>query len=559
MLIESEPPTPDDAAADSPSSDRPLPEEAAIRLDRVGVDFTAPRERITSFKEYAIRLVQGRIRYDMFHALRDVSLEVRQGEVFGVIGHNGAGKSTLLKVISRVLKPTTGRVVVRGAIAPLLELGAGFHSELTGRENIFLNGTLLGYSQTDLEEMFDEIVDFAELWDFIEAPLRTYSTGMSVRLGFAVATATRPDVLLVDEVLSVGDQAFQDKCAARIAQFRQDGATILLVTHNTWLVTDMCDRAVWLHHGEVGCLGSPEEAVEAYQKESTRGPTSKRSHNLSTDLRQREQNATGAEAGTGATTSPEISELERIAMQRTWLYPYQLPGGNQTPCILPPEIAVIHESRWDMLRAALEQAFDLRSPEEWESLSCLDLGCGQGYYSIKLAQAGCRTVLGIDARAVNLQDADLMRRIYGLRYLKFRHADFMGLDPATAGQFDIVLLFALLYQLENPIGALRAAKALAKKMVVVETQVAHDHTGRMNWGTASAYKEIEGTFALLDRSDGVEAFHGGLTGIALCPGRDTLVRAMELIGFSRVEVLSPPAGAYDLLASGQRVVVIGHV
>ncbi len=559
MLIESELPIPDDAAADLPSADRPLLGDAAIRLDRVGVDFTAPRERITSFKEYAIRFFQGRIKYDRFHALRDVSLEVRQGEVFGVIGHNGAGKSTLLKVISRVLKPTTGEVIVRGEVAPLLELGAGFHPELTGRENVFLNGTLLGHSQAELEEMFDEIVDFAELWDFIEAPLRTYSTGMSVRLGFAVATATRPDVLLVDEVLSVGDQAFQEKCAARIAQFRQNGATILLVTHDASLAMSVCDRAVWLHHGEVKCLGSAVEVVDAYQEESAR----KRSQDLRPGERPGNSIKTVTGTRAGAATDAEVSQLDQLemtAMQRTWLYPYRLPSGAYTPCILAPEIAVIHESRWDMLRVGVEQALDLRSPEEWERLSCLDLGCGQGYYSIKLAQAGCHRVVGIDARAVNLQDAELMRKIYGLSNLKFYQADLIRLDPATsAGQFDVVLLFALLYQLENPIGALRSAKALAKNMVVIETQVAQDHTGLMNWGSASAYKEIEGSFGLLDRSDGVEAFHGGLTSIALCPGRGTLIRAMELIGFSRIEVLPPPPDAYELLASGQRIMVVGYV
>ena len=190
--------------------------ETVIRLENVSVEYRAPRERITSFKEYAIRLLQRRVQHLEFKALRNVDLEVRQGEVFGILGQNGAGKSTLLKVVSRVMRPTQGRVWVRGRIAPLLELGAGFHPELNGRENVFLNGTLLGYTHAEMEALFDQIVDFAELRDFINAPLRTYSTGMAVRLGFAVATATRPDILIVDEVLAVGDEQFQEKCAARM-------------------------------------------------------------------------------------------------------------------------------------------------------------------------------------------------------------------------------------------------------------------------------------------------------------------------------------------------------
>ncbi|HMY72645.1 MAG TPA: ABC transporter ATP-binding protein, partial [Blastocatellia bacterium] len=193
---------------------------AVIRLEQVTVEYRAPRERIRTIKEYAIRLLQGGVKHEEFQALRNVTFDVREGEVFGVIGHNGAGKSTLLKVISRVLKPTGGRVQVRGRVAPLLELGAGFHPELSGRENIFLNGTLLGFKRAEIEAMFDDIVDFADLWEFIDAPLRTYSTGMGMRLGFAVATAARPDVLIVDEVLAVGDEHFQDKCAARMAEFR---------------------------------------------------------------------------------------------------------------------------------------------------------------------------------------------------------------------------------------------------------------------------------------------------------------------------------------------------
>lgn len=242
--------------------------EVVIRLEDVAVSYHAPRERITSFKEYVIRLLKGQVIHQEFQALRGVSLELRRGEVFGVIGHNGAGKSTMLKVTSRVMKPTRGRVWVRGRLAPLLELGAGFHPELTGRENVFLNGTLLGFTHTQIASLFDEIVDFAELWEFIDAPLRTYSTGMGARLGFAVATAAQPDILLVDEVLSVGDERFQAKCAARIAEFRRNGATVMLVTHDARLVVQMCDRAVWLDHGVIAAIGPAQEVVDAYHAQS---------------------------------------------------------------------------------------------------------------------------------------------------------------------------------------------------------------------------------------------------------------------------------------------------
>ncbi len=240
--------------------------EVVVRLTDASVEYRAPRERIRSFKEYAIRLLQGRVEHEEFKALREVSLEIREGEVFGIIGHNGAGKSTLLKIVSRVMKPTRGRVWVKGRVAPLLELGAGFHPELSGRENVFLNGTLLGYTHAEMEARFDEIVDFAELWDFVDAPLRTYSTGMAVRLGFAVATATRPDILIIDEVLAVGDEQFQEKCTARMKGFRQSGTTILLVTHNSSVVVRMCDRAAWLDHGQLRAVGDPQTVIDQYHQ-----------------------------------------------------------------------------------------------------------------------------------------------------------------------------------------------------------------------------------------------------------------------------------------------------
>lgn len=240
-------------------------DHAIIELHNVSVRYRVPHERIESFKEYAIRRLQRRIVHDEFWALRNIDLQVQMGEVLGIIGRNGAGKSTLLKVIARVLHPTCGRVIVRGHVAPLLEFGAGFHPELTGRENIFLNGVLLGFTQKQMEEKCERIVDFAELGDFIDAPLRTYSSGMIARLGFAIATDVKPDILIVDEVLSVGDEAFQRKSAARMREFREQGATILLVTHNMATVQSMCQRAVWLAHGAVRAIGPVAEIAEEYQ------------------------------------------------------------------------------------------------------------------------------------------------------------------------------------------------------------------------------------------------------------------------------------------------------
>ncbi|CAG0995446.1 Teichoic acids export ATP-binding protein TagH [Anaerolineae bacterium] len=239
-------------------------ERAAIQLDEINVRYRVPRERVTSLKEHAIRLLQRRVYNDEFWALRNVSLGIERGVMVGIIGKNGAGKSTLLKVIARVLRPTTGRVRIAGTVAPLLEFGAGFHPELTGRENVFMNGTLLGFTRAEMLAKFDRIVDFAELWDFIDAPLRTYSSGMVARLGFAIATDIEPEILILDEVLSVGDAAFQKKSFERIQSFRAAGATILFVSHNHDAVRAMCDRAVWLDHGCVVADGVADVVVDQY-------------------------------------------------------------------------------------------------------------------------------------------------------------------------------------------------------------------------------------------------------------------------------------------------------
>jgi ABC-type polysaccharide/polyol phosphate transport system ATPase subunit len=239
--------------------------EEVICLDHISVKYTVPHERIGTFKEYMIRRVRKRVTYDTFMALSDLSLTVYRGEVVGIIGQNGAGKSTLLKLIAKVLRPTSGKVFVRGRVAPLLELGAGFHPDLTGRENVFLYGALLGFDRKSMEQQFDRIVDFAELGDFIDAPLRTFSSGMAARLGFAVATDVRPDILIVDEILGVGDEAFQRKCTKKIHTFQEQGASILIVSHSMASVKTMCQRVVWLDHGQVHFVGNPDDAIKEYR------------------------------------------------------------------------------------------------------------------------------------------------------------------------------------------------------------------------------------------------------------------------------------------------------
>ena len=239
--------------------------DVAVHVTDVSIRYVLPSERVSSFKEYTIRRLQRKIRTRELWALKDVSLQVAPGEIMGIVGRNGAGKSTLLRVIARILRPTKGRVRIRGKVAPLLEFGAGFHPELSGRENVFLNGAILGFSRSEIEERFEKIVDFAELWEFIDAPLRTYSKGMIARLGFAIATDIEPDILLVDEILAVGDEAFRRKCEDRMAGFRERGATILLVSHNMATVREMCRRAAWIEKGSLKAIGQADEVTRQYQ------------------------------------------------------------------------------------------------------------------------------------------------------------------------------------------------------------------------------------------------------------------------------------------------------
>ena len=244
-------------------------ETPIIQLDEVAVRYRSPVEKIPSFKEYLIRRVQGKVQYQHFWALNGISLKIAPGEVFGIIGPNGAGKSTLLKVIARVLRPTQGRIRITGRVAPLLELGAGFDHELTGRENVYLNAAILGRSKAEIDANFEQIVAFSGLEPFIDAPLRTYSTGMVARLGFAVATDVRPDVLIVDEILGVGDAEFQEKSYERIQEFKTKGTTILLVTHSLTSVLEVCSRAMWLNRGKVMMMGAPQEVVTRYLQHNT--------------------------------------------------------------------------------------------------------------------------------------------------------------------------------------------------------------------------------------------------------------------------------------------------
>ncbi|PKO07306.1 MAG: teichoic acid ABC transporter ATP-binding protein [Chloroflexi bacterium HGW-Chloroflexi-3] len=242
-----------------------LSEENIIVLQNVSVCYRVPQEQIRTFKEFAIRRVKGKVKFEKLLALNEINLKVKKGEVFGLIGANGAGKTTLLRLVARVMRPTNGRVLVYGRVAPLLAMGAGFHPELTGRENIYLNGALLGLNRHQIDERFNEIVEFSELGGFIDAPLRTYSSGMVSRLGFAVATTEMPDILILDEVLSVGDIAFQEKSRERIHHFQKQGATTIFVSHSMNMIEKLCDRIAWLDHGKIIKIGNTNEIVELFK------------------------------------------------------------------------------------------------------------------------------------------------------------------------------------------------------------------------------------------------------------------------------------------------------
>lgn len=239
--------------------------EPIIQVDNVSMRFNLAKEKSDSLKEYFLQLMHGKLKFDEFYALKEVSLSVQPGDFYGLIGLNGSGKSTLLKVISGVYKPTSGSCTVRGTIAPLIELGAGFDMDLTARENIYLNGAVLGFTPQYINEQFAEIVEFSELHDFLDVPLKNYSSGMVARIAFAIATITKPDILIADEILSVGDFLFQQKCEERMRSLMSGGTTVILVSHSIEQIERMCNKVAWLEHGRIKMNGPTEEVCGAYK------------------------------------------------------------------------------------------------------------------------------------------------------------------------------------------------------------------------------------------------------------------------------------------------------
>lgn len=242
-----------------------MSEPVVIQVEKATVRFNLALQRRMGLREYIDRLIRRELFFQEFFALRDIDLTVRKGESWGIVGKNGSGKSTLLKLIAGILQPYSGRVAVNGQVAPLLELGAGFDPELTGRENIMMNGLILGMSKVDIAARFDEIVAFSELERFLDVPLKNYSLGMRSRLGFSVATCSQPDILIADEVLSTGDRVFQAKCEARIAQMLANGTTLLFVSHSPGAVRKLCTKTMWLHEGTVKMVGDTTEVLDAYE------------------------------------------------------------------------------------------------------------------------------------------------------------------------------------------------------------------------------------------------------------------------------------------------------
>lgn len=237
----------------------------AVSAKGVSMHFNIASEKLENFKEYFIKLIKRQLFYKDFVAVDNVSIEIPKGEVFGIVGTNGSGKSTLLKILSGILQPTTGTVEINGTIAPLIELGAGFDGELTAKENIYLNGAVLGYKKKFIDEHFDAIVDFAELRDFMEMPIKNYSSGMVARIAFAIATIIKPDILIVDEILSVGDFMFQQKCEDRINELMAGGTTVIIVSHTIDQIERLCDRAMWIEKSKVKMIGDAKEVCAAYR------------------------------------------------------------------------------------------------------------------------------------------------------------------------------------------------------------------------------------------------------------------------------------------------------
>ncbi len=237
----------------------------AVELRDIEMHFNMSSERLESLKEYFLKIVKRKLRFEDFVALDKVSFDIKKGDVFGIVGLNGSGKSTTLKVISGILRPTKGTVETAGVIAPLIELGAGFDMELTARENIYLNGSVLGYSKKFMDEKFDDIVEFSEMRDFLDVPMKNYSSGMVARIGFAIATCTTPDILIVDEILAVGDFLFQQKCEERINKMMQGDTTVIIVSHSIDQIERLCKHCAWLEHGKLKMIGETKEVCDAYK------------------------------------------------------------------------------------------------------------------------------------------------------------------------------------------------------------------------------------------------------------------------------------------------------
>ena len=241
-----------------------MSEEYIVDVDNVTIRFNLASEKVDNLKEYFIKLIKHELMFQEFLALKDINLKVSPGEVWGLIGTNGSGKSTLLKAICGILKPYKGTIRTVGTIAPLIELGAGFDMNMTARENVFLNGTVLGHSRKFMQEHYDEIIEFAELENFQDVPIKNFSSGMQARLGFAIATMVKPDILVVDEILSVGDYQFQQKCYGRMNEMLQGGTTLLYVSHDINSVRNLCDHAIWIDHGVMKKSGPVEEVAAEY-------------------------------------------------------------------------------------------------------------------------------------------------------------------------------------------------------------------------------------------------------------------------------------------------------
>ena len=238
--------------------------DKAVIVNNITMEFNMSKEKVDSLKEYFIKFIKKQLRFEKFSALSEVSFDIEKGEVFGIIGLNGCGKSTCLKIISGILKPSTGYVHTEGTISPLIELGAGFDGDLTARENVFLNGAVLGFSRKFLQEKYQSIIEFAELTDFQDVAIKNFSSGMVARLGFAIATIVNPDILIVDEILAVGDFLFQKKCEERINEMMSGGTTVIIVSHSIDQIRRLCGRVVWLEKGKIKEIGTTEIVCEKY-------------------------------------------------------------------------------------------------------------------------------------------------------------------------------------------------------------------------------------------------------------------------------------------------------